>query len=148
MSNVVERTITIASPIERVWDAITKVEQFNDWFGVRLQQPFVAGSASSGPIAIEGFDHLTMSVDVEAIEKPHRFALRWHPHAIDPAKDYSAEPKTLVEFLLRAEGDGTRVTVRESGFDHIPADRRDTAWRANDNGWAIQVERIKAHVEV
>lgn len=147
MSNLVERTVTIAAPIDRVWSAITEVEQFNDWFGVRLEQPFAAGRASSGPMAIDGFEHLVMSIDVEAVEPPHRFAFRWHPHAIDAAKDYSSEPKTLVEFFLESVEDGTRVTVRESGFDHIPAGRRDIAWRANDNGWRIQAERIKAYVE-
>jgi uncharacterized protein YndB with AHSA1/START domain len=147
MSDVVERTITIAAPIDRVWSAITEVEQFNSWFGVRLQQPFVAGSSSRGPMAVDGFEHLLMTIDIETVEPPHRFGFRWHPHAIDATRDYSAEPKTLVEFLLDSVAEGTRVTVRESGFDHIPAERRDTAWRSNDNGWNIQLGRIRAHVE-
>ena len=60
--------------------------------------------------------------------------------------DYSAEPPTLVVFTLEPAGEGTRLTVRESGFDALPAHRRDIALRMNDSGWAEQVQNIKAHV--
>jgi hypothetical protein len=36
--------------------------------------------------------------------------------------------------------------VTESGFDRIPAHRRDEAFRMNDNGWATQMDNIRQHV--
>src|SRR3546814_2635230 len=75
------------------------------------------------------------------------FSLHWHPYAIEPGVDYSDEPPTLVEFRLEPRGDGTRLTVTESGFDRIPAHRRDEAFRMNDGGWTEQVQNIKRHVE-
>ena len=35
----------------------------------------------------------------------------------------------------------------ESGFDTLPEGRRAEAWRRNDNGWAIQLKNVQAHVE-
>src|SRR3546814_9238047 len=53
------------------------------------------------------------------------FSFTWHPYAIGPGVDYADEPPTLVEFRLEPRGDGTLLTVTESGFDRIPAHRRD-----------------------
>ena len=46
-----------------------------------------------------------------------------------------------------AAGEGTRLTVTESGFDAIPAERRDEALRMNEGGWEAQVGNVKAHAE-
>jgi hypothetical protein len=55
--------------------------------------------------------------------------------AVDPKMDYSAEPTTLVEFRLEdAPGGGMRLTVIDSGFDLIPAFRRDEAFPMNSQG--------------
>lgn len=64
-------------------------------------------------------------------------------YAIDPNVDYLADPRTLVEFTLEATSTGTLVRVSESGFDGIPADRSDEAFRMNDGGWAAQVKNIR-----
>jgi hypothetical protein len=74
------------------------------------------------------------------------FAYRWHPYAIDPKTDYSTEPMTLVEFRLKSVPEGTELMVIESGFDHIPAHRRDEAYRMNDGGWKGQIENIRRYV--
>jgi hypothetical protein len=39
------------------------------------------------------------------------------------------------------------VRVVESGFDKIPAHRRDEAFRMNEGGWAAQIKNIRNHVE-
>jgi uncharacterized protein YndB with AHSA1/START domain len=65
---------------------------------------------------------------------------------VDPAVDYSGEPTTLVEFRLEEVDGGTRLTVVESGFDHIPAGRRAEAYRMNEGGWTSQVRNIARHV--
>jgi uncharacterized protein YndB with AHSA1/START domain len=74
------------------------------------------------------------------------FSYRWHPYAIDPKVDYSSEPTTLVEFRLKSEDGGTLLRVVESGFDQLPASRRDEAFRMNDGGWKQQLVNIERHV--
>ena len=73
-------------------------------------------------------------------------SFRWHPYAVDPAVDYSAEPTTLVEFRLEEIPEGTLLRIAESGFDRIPAERRAEAFRMNEDGWAGQARNIEQHV--
>ena len=55
-------------------------------------------------------------------------------------------PTTLVEFRLEATDGGTLLKVVESGFDRLPASRRDEAFRMNDGGWKQQLANIERHV--
>ena len=70
----------------------------------------------------------------------------WHSGVSPPNADYSAEPTTLVEFRLEESAGGTRLTVVESGFDRIPASRRDEAFRMNEGGWEEQMKNIERYV--
>ncbi len=143
----IHRQILLKAAPARVWRALADAGEFGAWFGVRLESPFVVGQPTSGHITHPGYEHLRFTVQVEAVEPPSRFAFRWHPYAIDPSRDYSAEPTTLVEFLLLPQGGGTLLTVVESGFDRLPPARRDEAFRVNDGGWAEQMKNVRGHVD-
>ena len=84
---------------------------------------------------------------IRSLEPERRFAYHWHPFAVDPNVDYSNEPTTLVEFRLEEVTGGTKLTIVESGFDKIPAARRNEAFRMNEKGWAGQTENIRRYVE-
>jgi hypothetical protein len=60
--------------------------------------------------------------------------------------DYSAEVPTLVEFRLEPTPSGTLLILTESGFDRIPAHRRDQAFRMNEGGWTQQMKNIDGYV--
>src|SRR5258707_13414950 len=96
----IEKKIILRAPRSRVWRAITDAEEFGTWFGAKLEGAFVEGATIRGRITYPGYEHLTMELQVERIEPERYFALRWHPYAVDPSADYSAEPMTLVEFRL------------------------------------------------
>jgi hypothetical protein len=38
------------------------------------------------------------------------------------------------------------LSVVESGFDSLPASRRQDAFRMNNGGWDYQMQRIEKHV--
>lgn len=143
----IEKRIEVEASVSRVWRAISDFREFGAWFRVNLEEPFVVGEVTRGKITYPGYEHVTMEVIVEAIEPELRFSFWWRPYAIDPSVDYSAEPRTLVEFVLEPTSTGTLVRVTESGFDGIPAHRRDEAYRMNDGGWAAQVKNLRVHVE-
>ena len=144
----IEKTLVLRAPKARVWRAITTPEEFGTWFKVKLEgTTFVAGRTTIGKITHPGFENLTMEMHVERIDPEDFFSYRWHPYAIDPKVDYSNEPTTLVEFRLEEVPSGTMLTIVESGFDKIPAERRAEAFRMNDKGWAGQIENIRRHVE-
>ena len=143
----IEKTTTIRAPRARVWRALTDHEEFGKWFGVVMEKAFTPGATINGKILDPKYAHMPFTMTIDRVEPEHLFSMRWHPYADDPGVDYSAEPTTLIEFTLDEVADGTRLTVVESGFDRIPLDRRALAYRMNDEGWGIQVQNIKKHVE-
>jgi uncharacterized protein YndB with AHSA1/START domain len=145
-TNEIRKQLLIKAPQARVWAAIADAGQFGEWFRVRLDSPFVVGQPTTGHITYPGWEHVRFTLVTEAIEPPTRFACRWHPYAIDMSRDYSAEPMTLVEFLLEPRDGGTLVTVVESGFDRLPPERIAEAFRMHERGWAEQLDNIRAHV--
>lgn len=147
MSNTIEKSVDLKAPLDRVWRALSDHEEFGRWFGVAIDTPFVAGQPSTGHITNKGYEHVQWTAVIQRIESPHTFAFTWHPFAIEPGVDYSAETPTQVEFTLEPIPDGTRLTVVERGFDAVPEHRRAAAFGANSRGWGVQMDNIKAHVE-
>jgi uncharacterized protein YndB with AHSA1/START domain len=142
----IEKHVTLRAPRARVWRALADAQQFGKWFGAVLEGPFEPGKRVKGRITIVGFEHLKLEMEIERIEPEHLFSYRWHPYPVDPKADYSQEPQTLVEFRLEETAEGTALTVVESGFQHIPEQRRAEAFRMNDGGWAAQVENLERYV--
>ena len=73
------------------------------------------------------------------------FSFRWR--GSNPHHAGADEFTTLVEFRLEDAPQGTLLSVEESGFDRLPAARRVEAFRGNSEGWTIQVENVRRHVE-
>lgn len=142
----IEERIELKAPVSRVWKAITDHEEFGQWFRVKLDGPFVPGQVSTGHVTYPGYEHLKWNAVVQRIEPERLFSFTWHPYAVDQSVDYSKEEPTLVEFRLEPLGSGTQLTLTESGFDKVPAGRRDEAFLRNDGGWTQQMENIKTHV--
>jgi uncharacterized protein YndB with AHSA1/START domain len=143
----IEKKVVLRAPISRVWDAIADSRKFGEWFGVKLEQPFTAGTSQKARMTKKGYEQFEFDMEIGRIEPQHYFSYRWHPYAIDPKHDYSSEPLTLVEFVLEEVKDGTALTITESGFDRLPASRRAEAFRMNDGGWTGQIKQITAYVE-
>ena len=146
MNARIEKRIELKAPLSRVWRALTDHREFGEWFGVKLQGPFVAGELAQGQITIRGYEHVRWQAVVQKIEPETLFSFTWHPYGIDAKVDYSKETPTLVEFRLQKTTTGTLLVVSESGFDKVPADRRAEAFRMNDGGWTEQMKNIESHV--
>lgn len=146
MDNRIEKRIELKAPVSRVWRALTDHREFGEWFGVKIDEPFVAGQVSRGHITYPGYEHIKWEAVVQKIEPELLFSYTWHPYAIDPKLDYSKETPTLVEFTLEKTAGGTLLVVTESGFEKIPSDRRLEAFRKNEGGWAEQMKNIEKYV--
>jgi uncharacterized protein YndB with AHSA1/START domain len=158
ISDRIEKEIFLRAPIDRVFSALSKSEEFGVWFGVTFDGPFVAGQKITGkmrPTQVDPevaklqkpFEGQAFDCTIERIEPPRLFSFRWHPYAIDPKADYSSEPFTLVVFELTEVDGGTRLKITESGFDKIPLERRAEAFTSNEGGWEHQSQLIKKYVE-
>ena len=147
MTDRVEKIVELKAPVSRVWKALTDHEEFGKWFRVKLDGPFAPGQVSRGHVTYPGYEHLKWEAVVQKMESERLFSFTWHPYAVEPDHDYSGETPTLVEFTLQPTATGTRLSVVESGFDKLPAHRRDMAFRSNEDGWTIQMKNIAEYVD-
>jgi uncharacterized protein YndB with AHSA1/START domain len=146
-SDRIERSVLIKAPRARVWQALADAPEFGAWFGVNLAgQAFIAGQPVRGHITHPGYEHILFNAQVDRVQPQTQLAFRWHPFAIDPAVDYSQEEPTAVVFTLADAPGGTLLTVAESGFNKVPAHRREEAYRMNSGGWDAQMENIVEHI--
>jgi uncharacterized protein YndB with AHSA1/START domain len=164
----IEKHVTLRAPVSRVWQAIADAQEFGRWFGVKLDGEFAAGKAIRGtfagelneaaitehqkkvglpPSKVRMPERNAVFCTVERIEPERYFSFRWIPYGVDAEIDPKNEPTTLVEFRLEKVAEGTLLTIVESGFERVPAHRRERAFRMNEGGWAAQAETIKKHVE-
>jgi len=88
-----------------------------------------------------GYEHVAWKAIVQRMEPESLFSFTWEPEI-----GYSTETPNLVEFRLEKTETGTLLTVTESGFDNIPAERRAEAFLRNDGGWTQQIKNIEAYV--
>ncbi|HEX5421722.1 MAG TPA: SRPBCC family protein [Gammaproteobacteria bacterium] len=154
----IEKQILLRAPRERVWQAISDSARFGTWFGVAFDGPFVEGRRLGGKIVPTEVDEAVAAMQkphegmpfewwIEKIEPMRRIAFRWHPFGVDKNVDYSSEPMTLIEFELHDASEGILLTVTESGFDRLPAERRAQAFTANEGGWTLQMKLIEKYLE-
>jgi uncharacterized protein YndB with AHSA1/START domain len=153
----IEKKILLRAPRKRVWRALSDSTEFGTWFGMKFDDPFVPGAKMRGVIlpttvnaevakAQKQYEGMTFEIMIEQMEPERLFSFRWHPHAVQPGVDYSAEPTTLVVFVLEEVAGGVMLTVTESGFDRIPLARRAKAFTANEQGWSLVVKLIEEYL--
>jgi uncharacterized protein YndB with AHSA1/START domain len=153
----IEKHVILHASLQRVWQAVSDSSEFGSWFGMKLDGPFVAGSAIRGVIMPTTVDPVVAEMQkpytgqpvelfIEEIEPEKLFSFRWHPFAVDGEADYNAEPTTLVAFRLEESADGVLLTVTESGFDGIPLERRAQAFASNEAGWEAQMKLIAGYL--
>jgi uncharacterized protein YndB with AHSA1/START domain len=152
----IEKKVLLHVPLQRVWSALADSTEFGNWFGMRFDGQFKPGAHMHGVVvptkvnadvakAQQKYEGIPVEITIEKMEPERLFSFRWHPHAIEPGIDYSAEPTTLVAFTLQETKEGVMLTVTESGFDQLPLTRRVKAFTANEGGWTIVVKLIEEY---
>lgn len=153
----IEKKVLLRAPRKRVWHALADSQQFGSWFGMTFDGPFAPGAVMRGTLAPttvdaevakaqQPYEGLPVEFTIERMEPERLFSFRWHPYAIEPGVDYSAEPTTLIVFELEETAEGVVLTVTESGFDQIPLARRAKAFGANEAGWGMQIILLGKYV--
>jgi uncharacterized protein YndB with AHSA1/START domain len=153
----IEKKILLHAPRKRVWRALSDSAEFGHWFGMKFNGPFAPGAIMRGVIvptkvdaevasAQKKYDGTPFEITIDQMEPERLFSFRWHPGAVDPGIDYSAEPTTLVVFALEEVDKGVMLTVTESGFDQIPLARRAKAFAANEQGWTMVMKLIEEYL--
>lgn len=141
----IEKQVVLRAPRSRVWRALTEADQFGEWFGVKLAGPFGVGAHVTGQVTHPGYEHMPFNLTIERMEPERALAWRWHV-LIDAGSGRVSEPTTLVEFRLEDVDGGTLLTLTESGFDSMPPEYREAAYRGNEGGWSQQMASIERYL--
>lgn len=128
----VERSIVIAAPRERVWQALTDPEQMAQWFlppalGGQLQRDGQGRlSILMGPMAV--------AVAVfDGMDAPRRFT------------SHSLPDKLLTTtYTLEDANGGTQVTVRVTGFEALTTEAAQERLEPLDKGWEKALKNLQA----
>ncbi|MGD9935015.1 MAG: SRPBCC domain-containing protein [Dehalococcoidia bacterium] len=123
--------VNVARPV--VWEALTDTHQLGHWFGsvfdeTQVETGAVLHARMEG--APDGQEDWTATV--ETVEPGSTLSWRWQP---GPPNLPAGEPLTLVTFTLTDEGEGTRITVVETGFAALSRERWDLVFPMNTGGW-------------
>jgi uncharacterized protein YndB with AHSA1/START domain len=156
-TNRIEKKVLLRAPRARVWRALTDAREFGSWFGVEFDGDFEPGERLKGTISPtkvdasvaktqKEYEGAAFEITVERVEPQRLFSFKWHPFAVERGVDYSAEPMTLVEFVLEEMTGGTLLVISETGFDHIPLRRRARAFEMNEQGWAMQAGLVEKYL--
>jgi uncharacterized protein YndB with AHSA1/START domain len=143
----IDRSIELNAPPERVWRALTTAAELAAWFQVTIEGDLRPGSEVWMTSVHPAHAGARFAVRITEMTKPRRVVWEWHPGEVDPAVDYSREPRTTVTFLLEPSGRGTRLSVSETGFDALALERRAKAYDDNTQGWAEVTLWLKKYVE-
>jgi uncharacterized protein YndB with AHSA1/START domain len=135
----IERVVEIAHPPATVWAALTTAEGLSGWFGEEATIDLRPG----GTARMSWANGSTAEMRIERVEEPRVFGYTWHVYGLpddDPRRTY-------VEFTLEPDGDGTRLTVVETGFAQLPDDVHDKAFGGNVEGWANELGELVTYLD-
>ncbi len=110
--HAVTRTVLIDAPPEEVWAAMIVPARLEEWFADEVEADELAPDVE---VLFRWEDGCERHGVIEDVQAPRRLSLRWS--ALDGAESH-------VAFELVEEGDGTRVTVIESGPTALSVDGR------------------------
>lgn len=141
----IEKQVLLRAARSKVWDALTDIKKFCEWFGVQsMGGSFAPGARLRMLAPVEYGGEFEMTI--EQLQPEHLFSWRWHPGARDASVDYSKEPTTLVVFKLAEVPGGTMLTITETGFDQVSLARRARVFGDNNQGWDEQIKNLERYV--
>ncbi|MGW5919976.1 SRPBCC domain-containing protein [Nocardia fluminea] len=133
------RTVELAHSPAKVWAAITTAEGLRSWFGNTAEIDLRPG----GDMRMTWTEGFAADIRVERVEEPSVFGYTWPINGLpddDPRRTY-------VEFSLEPVGDGTRLTVTETGFAQLPDEAHKEAFEGNVSGWKSELGELVEYLD-
>jgi uncharacterized protein YndB with AHSA1/START domain len=144
MQDFIQREIIMNASKERIYAAIATPELLVKWFPETIK-----GEYKVGERPIFGFGaHGENQVYIVAASPHEYFAYRWVPGANHFLGDVLKVPNTLVEFRIAEQPNGRcKVTLKESGFNSLPSELMEAAFKQNSGGWEFMLGRLVSYFE-
>lgn len=130
----VERSIWIAAPRMRVWQAVTEPGQVAQW----LLPPALGAQLKRDRNGM-------LLVCLGPMEVPLAHMDVDQPHWI--VRTHNLPERVLnTAYQLEEEHDGTRITVTVTGFERLPADTRQDHLEPTGTGWDKALANLNAYI--
>lgn len=141
MENVmVERSIWINAPRERVWKTITDPEQLEKWFSPGTEWQGTGLQVGGKLYVLDPETQAEMYTQViEVVDPPRQLVTRSLPEP--------EEVSYVTNWMLTEENNGTRLTILHTGYELAPMDTRNMSMEQNAFGFGMMLGNIKAVVE-
>ncbi len=138
----VSDSIHIQADRGRVWAGLTDPALLDSWFGERNEVELREG----GRMSFEWEEHGRFAAVIDEVEEGRVLAFRW---ASVPDAQPRSGNSTRVRFTLEDADGGTRLTVRETGWETLDADSSEVeqTMRENTEGWREELEELAALLE-
>lgn len=135
----VTRAIEVRAPIDVVWETLTEPREIAEWFGQRADFPDGMHLGASGSFGWTA--HGDFPAVIERWQPPHVFAFRWGT----PGETIRQDNSTVATFMLERDKDVTRLTVVETGFEHLGDEAAArAALEDNRQGWTEELDDFVA----
>lgn len=138
----IERQILIDAPVDVVWAVVTEPEHIAGWFSDSVEIDLRPGGRA---VLVWNEHEGPVHGRIERVEPPRFFSFRW---VVGAGPEVTDDNTTLVEFSLSAEGEGTRLTVVESGFAGLPEpdDEKLGHVDGHRHGWELELGELVAYL--
>jgi uncharacterized protein YndB with AHSA1/START domain len=143
MTNVfdgeIQQNTLVKAPIEKVFDAFTKAEEFNTWFTKETEIDLQPGGRIVFRWRDWGPDKVNLDAEAHVVEvdRPNRFMFKWHGD--------NASYWTTIDVTLESVEDGTVIRLREYGYEDTPSGHSGILECAA--GWGEALTLLKFYVE-
>ena len=150
VSDVIERSVFIAAPAEKVW-AVVAIPGWwiNDGSGLELG---LVEQVAEDRAVVHHPTYGDIGVERLAADPPRSATFRWQVSGAEGRASEAPEDQLLhtrVVLTLTPETGGTRLTVTESGFAAatVAEEARRRAYDGNAEGWEIELGLVRSHLE-
>lgn len=137
---VVQRSVLIDAPPQRVWQAITDPAELEQWYAPGCPWEIPALQAGE-TIKFHNTDTDIQLATIEVLEPLREFTLRWQLDPMHPGLTLTNS------FGLEPENGRTRVTISQAGYDSLPEDMRQEQLDQDAAAYTAIVESLKSYLE-
>lgn len=139
MNNII-RSVILPSDPDTVWEqSFGSASALASWFPKNIE-----GNYALGGICEFIWGEHRSEVRIVEMDPGKKLSYQWHPGDAYRLDSFPESELTTVVFELEPCAEGTKVTVTEGDFDKIPLDRRDWAFKQNDEGWVEEIAKLPA----